>query len=293
MIGSATPGEIIQTDMGTSSVFDVGNISGFVSSELAEARTTHAACSFAWLGKRGYSSHYISREGPASLRVQEGQVQDLPLLSGRAQLDVTGLELLFRIGASEKFCWRVKRGEVLLKDVHLPEGVALAPGVKFTRPYVEASTKWDDVDTYLTAEKASELTGINLSKLEELYDWIGEIGMELDALYVSIGFELVDGKVEVARNPKNGEFVLIDGISLDELGVVKDGEHYGKNLLRHWLKENEPDWVTALKQAQEEYPEDKSMWPPCPPLPEEVMKLHVERYTLIADLLDGMVQTHY
>ena len=64
MIASAMPGEIIQTDMGTSSVFDVGNIAGFVSEELAKARTTQVACSFAWLGKRGYGSHYISREGP-------------------------------------------------------------------------------------------------------------------------------------------------------------------------------------------------------------------------------------
>ena len=293
MIGSATPGEIIQTDIGASSVFDVGNIIGFVSAELAKARTTQAACTFALLGLSGYKSHFISLEGPNSIRVQEGQVQDLPLLSGKAQLDVTGLELLFRIGASEKFCGRVERDEIPLESVLLPEGVVLKPGVKFTRPFVEASTKWDNVDAYLTAEQASSLTGIDLYELEELYDWVGEIGMELDTLYASIGFELVDGKVEVARNRENGDFILIDGISLDELGVMKDGEYYGKNLLRFWYKGMEPAWFASLQNAQKDFPDDKSKWPPCPPLPEEVKRCHVDRYVLVASLLDGMVQTHY
>lgn len=275
-----------------SSVFDVGHIPDFKSDDLARARTLQAASIFEYLALKEVSTHFRRLISPVSLHVDECQVQDKPLLSGQADYEMVGLEVLFRMGTSEKFCGRVKRGEIDFNSFEfLKQGQRLRPGVTFKKPYVEASTKWDDLDGYLTVKQASNLTDMSKKDVSRLYRWVGQIGQHLDDLFTELGYSLVDGKVEVARDKTTGGFILIDGISLDELGVMKGDEHWGKNLLRNEYKRNHPKWYAELEAAQEAYPKDKTKWPNCPPLSDEVKDLHVGRYAVAAEDLDKYVAT--
>lgn len=104
-------GLLQQVDRGLTSIFDRGVIPGFQSTTLARARTVQTACALKWLEHNGFHTHWhASQRWPEAeeLIVHEAQVGDLPLLSDRADLDVIGLELLFRVRASEKFCGRVE-----------------------------------------------------------------------------------------------------------------------------------------------------------------------------------------
>jgi len=227
------------------------------------------------------------------LVVEEAIVGDLPLLSGKANLKMIGLEMLFRVRASKKFCARVKRGEVIRPPDVWPPDRELEPNDLLFEPFVEASTKWEKVDRYLSPEEAAKYVDLTVYELFSLYQWVSRIAERLSELYGCIGATLIDGKVEVAKDIQTGEFVIIDGISLDELGVVYNGTEYGKNPLRNWYKENHPEWYQALQQAQKDHPDDPSKWPEYTPLDPEVAFGHVERYKFIASRLENVLSTYH
>jgi phosphoribosylaminoimidazole-succinocarboxamide synthase len=292
MVSSGTPGLIFQEDQGLTSVFDVGPIPGFQSDEIARARTKQTACAFAWLERLGVTTHWHNHEWTEArngLVVREAQVRDEPSLSGQVDADVIGLELLFRVRASEKFRGRVLRGEVVLPEDIWPSDQQLRAGDRLLRPFVEASTKWEKVDRYLTPEEASVHVALGQGTLIELYHWVSYVAGCLDKLYDLVQATLVDGKIEAALHRTSRKFVVIDGISLDELGVMYNDEHYGKNLLRDWYKENHADWYQALQKAQKEHRDESQYWPVYPPLDKELADKHVKHYTEMASMLESVV----
>ena len=134
------------------------------------AGTPPVSCGLELLARKGIPTHFLRREDETTIRVQECQVRDLPLVSGQAYADMVGLEILFRIRASKKFCDRVARGGVPSEKIYLPSGVELTPGVKFAKPFVEASTKWrEGGDIYLTDEEAAALKA-SAASVQELVD---------------------------------------------------------------------------------------------------------------------------
>lgn len=173
----------------------------------------------------------------------------------------------------------------------LPEGQVLQPGDRFVRPFVEASTKWEAVDRYLTPAEAAPYVKLGFEQLTELYQWVSAVAQLLDELYANAEAKLIDGKLEAALFRKTGAFVIIDGISLDELGVWYNGQQYGKNPLRDWYKATHPDWCRALQEAQKAHPDDPSQWPEYPPLDADVAAAHVARYSEMAALLQGVLHS--
>ena len=294
MIASGETGLLFQEDLGFTSIFDRGVIPDFQSDELARARTMQTACAFAWLEQNGFRTHWHKRKWSPSgkgLIVQEAKVGDKPLLSGETSLDVIGLEMLFRVRASKKFCGRVARGEV---DLPIDVWQSSTPPQRnelLSRPFVEASTKWEAVDRYLTPEEALNYVDLPIHSLHYLYRWVSQMAGYLNEFYWHAGATLIDGKVEVARCRQTDDFVLIDGISLDELGVRFDYQEFGKNPVRDWYKSNHPDWYAALQQAQEDYPDDPSKWPDYPAIDEKLAAEHVKRYRQMSSLLDGTLRT--
>ena len=289
LISSGTEGRLYQVDLGTSSVFDLGQMPHFVSARLAEARTLQAAAIFQRLQMYGIDTHFQKWVSLTGLLVSESQVGNKPLLSGRADHTMIGLEILFRWRISEKFLERIKAGEIDEADIQLAPFQRLQPGALLGVPYIEASTKWEKVDRYLQPAEAAKLTGLDTKMIEALFAWATGIARGLGSLFDDIGFDLVDGKLEVAYDARSEGFVLIDAITLDELGVIRNGKHYGKNLLRDYYRTEEREWYEQLQQAQRDHSADPSKWPTYPRLPKNIREMHVRRYVRVAELLDAHV----
>jgi phosphoribosylaminoimidazole-succinocarboxamide synthase len=92
----------------------------------------------------------------------------------------------------------------------------------------------------------------------------------LRAAFSNCGYELPDGKEEIALD-RNGKPMLIDVAgNLDENRIIHSatGALRSKDLIRThpilaaWKK-------SELDPAKAEYPNDKSKWPPYPLLPEK------------------------
>lgn len=286
------PGQIEMFDRGTSSVFDRGPMLDFVSPEIAIARTTQADAIFRLLEHYRIATHYIRRESDTSLLVHESRVNNLPLLSGKADAEMFGVEVLCRLRATKKFCERFARGEIPEAKLHrcLLPGTRLAPGVVFTIPYVEFSTKWrPGGDVYLSDAQAAELTGGSAIHIQQVLRLGEQIASILDKFTAETDYFLDDFKFEVAYVFGTTEFRIIDGITVDEMGMSKGGELYGKNPIRFYLEEEYPVWVTALRAAKAAYPEDKENWPAYPPLPEWLKLKQIKKYEEVAADWSGWV----
>ncbi|MCA9324550.1 hypothetical protein KDA23_00570, partial [Candidatus Saccharibacteria bacterium] len=237
------------------------------------------------------STHYIGRTSDTALRVRESQVQDLPLLSGAAFGDMIGLEVLCRVRASRKFCGRYQRGEIPKHKVLLSPGQFMQEGVKFKQPFVEFSTKWKlGGDDYLSDDAAATLTGQTAAEINEMIMLGDSVANIIDHFFWGIGFDVYDFKLEMARERGTGRLTVIDGLTLDEIVMYKDGQVYGKNSLRSYFEEHHSGWVELLNIAKKQHPEDKNEWPSYPPLPAKLKKSHVSQYQAVAANLSSRVE---
>lgn len=287
------PGRVEFVDSGDTSLFDLGAIPGFNSGLIARARIKQALGIFRWLERHGVPTHLIAPTGSGvSFIAQECRIGTKPLLSGVSEMRHTNLEVLVRNEASEKFLARVERGEVETEDLHLSTA-QLEVGVPFKCPFVEASSKWDSVDVYKTKAEAAVLAGLPMGLLGVLYAHAGQDAEIVFALFRALGYRPIDLKLEYAYNELSGQFILIDATTLDECGVMKDGEWYGKNPLRFWYKEQHPKWYAQLTAAQKAHPNDKSQWPtyPCP-LPDDLKRAHELKNIRFADELQRYMALH-
>lgn len=277
-------GVVEQVDRGTTSVNNYGAIPNFTSGKIRDARLSQMRTIFTLFKHHGISTHVVELGEGEGILVREVRVRDLPLLSPSLK-DVprqVGLEVLVRTRLSKKTIRRIEAGEIPRDQIVLAEGEEFVPGARLATPYVEFSAKWIDGDPYLSDRDAMIIGRMGSASLDKLRDFGARIGRILSEFCEKAGYDLVDFKIEVAIDPVTGDFMLIDALSLDEMGLMKDGVEYGKNPIRNYYKINHPDWVKALNEAIEAgLPKEE--WPKMPPLPEEEMQAHEVRYGWAAD----------
>lgn len=283
VLGTDVPGQCIIDDSGETSVANYGPIPDFKSRRVAQARLSQMRSFFTLLHCSGIPTHVISLDDRRGILVREVQVRDLPLLSPSA--DDTprqvGLEVLIRTRISDKFDGRIKRGEVSSEQIIVAEGEEVASNARLDVPYVEFSAKWIQGDPYLSDEQAMEIGELSSTELQRLRDFATRIGSVVAEFVSGCGYLPVDFKIEVAVDPRTGGFIMIDALTLDEMGLIYRAEQYGKNPLRSYYELKHPEWLISFKTAVHAgLP--KAEWPKMPSLPVEVMKSHEDRYAWAA-----------
>lgn len=283
VVGTNVPGQCVMEDTGDTSVLDYGPIPGFRSGRIRESRTSQMRSFFTLLHCGGIPTHVISLDDRRGILVREVQVQDLPLLSPPAPDTPrqVGVEVLIRTRISKKFLERIKRGEVDLNQIVLAEGEELTVGARLAVPYVEFSAKWIKGDPYLSDEQAMEIGELDSTELQTLRDFATRVGSIVAEFVSGCDYLPVDFKIEVAVDPRTGGFIMIDALTLDEMGLIYRAEQYGKNPLRSYYELKHPEWLIFFKTAVNAgLP--KAEWPKMPSLPVEVMQSHEDRYTWAA-----------
>lgn len=154
-------------------------------------------------------------------------------------LSMVPLELIVRNAAAGSF---VKR-------------FGVEKGKRFQRPLFETSFKNDALgDPLITQDEA-----IELEVLASDHDWYElksfalVINSHLTALFEMIGFQLVDFKIEVGRDPKTGDLVLADEISPDScrLWDLRTGEPFDKDRFRLDLGSVSEGYQAVLQRLKE------------------------------------------
>lgn len=169
-------------------------------------------------------------------------------------------------------------------------------GTRFSTPLVECTTKYEAKDRRLTDAEAIALAKLGSQSYRELCEFVANASSVLTNFFAEHGFKRVDGKWEIAmlylgQDFKGPDFMVVDSYSPDEMRLIgPDGRSYDKDPLRQWYDENFPEWVKRLKQAQEEWPNDKVKWPAYPPdiPPDSVLDDLVDRYTTVAKAIGAI-----
>lgn len=120
-------------------------------------------------------------------------------------------------------------------------------------PVIDFSTKLERGDRYLTYNEAQNIAGLTLSEWRNLNTFAQLIGLNLFVLHKKMGFELWDGKIEVAfieGVEGQREFMLVDSIGIDELRLLVNGKSFSKEFLREVYKESV--WFKNLEAAKVE-----------------------------------------
>ncbi len=193
------------------------------------------------------------------------------------------LEVIYRnsIPPGSSLLRRIEEGSVKPEDFGLKE---VKPGMKLERPIIDFSTKLEDVDRYVSADEAREISGLSDEEFERLV----EIAMKVDELITAevskAGLENEDGKLEFAVG-ENRKLMVVDAVGTpDECRFSFEGFEVSKELIRSYYRRTE--WYSKLKEVKGRDNWRKLAGEP-PRLNEEIRKLTSQIYMAICNEITG------
>ena len=270
------------------SVFDRGSspqeIPGF-----GVSRADCATASFAIARNAGIPTHYDSRPYARTLIVREFSVPGHDPLSGRTHGRVLPLEIIWRSTVEGSLLKRLDEGVISPRDLGFAKGVSIRRGVRLPRLFIECTTKFELVDRHVSIEEALDIAQISVGEWEQCTGLIQKLVPLLITAYRDLGFDLMDGKFEMAQH-RDGSFLFVDVFGTqDENRIVRiiDGEPYCKDLLR--MHPSIIRWRSELEEVKKEYPDDKSRWPQYPILPESFLSRVARRYRSVGRVYGASV----
>jgi len=193
------------------------------------------------------------------------------------------LEVIYRnsIPPGSSLLRRIEEGSVKPEDFGLKE---IKPGMKLEKPIIDFSTKLEDVDRYLSAEEAKEISGLN----DDEFDQLKMIALSIDELITTevskVGIENEDGKFEFALN-ENREIIVVDAVGTpDECRFSYDGFDVSKEILRSYYKRTE--WYKKIK-AVKGRPNWRDIVGVPPKLSDEIRRLTSQLYMSFCNEVTG------
>lgn len=200
------------------------------------------------------------------------------------------LEVICRHYVAGSMYDRIQSGEVKPERLGFPSGHKVQKGEKIPQPFVEFTTKLEEVDRPLSDEEAFKLSGLTQSEFAALKQAV----LDVDALIAKRcepqGLIHVDGKKEFGMNHKR-ELMIVDTFGTADEDRWWDKRLYenegktvelSKEMVRlHYRETGYHDELTAARKRGV----IKSEEPPIPALPPEftqkVTKLYEDLYTRI------------
>lgn len=251
---------------------------------IDKARAACACLGFAVAKQAGIRTHFLEQLSETAFLVQEFTVDRLPLLSGHGHGRVLPLEIIFRLKVEGSLYERLMSGEVSRKDVGLPVNAPIMRGMKLPKLYIECTTKLEKVDRPLSPAQALALARITNAEWLRIKETVTHLVLAVRPHYAARGWDIPDGKVEVALTHA-GEVVIVDTFfTQDENRIIKvsTGQLFSKDLIRVHFNANEPEWKMRFLEAKRKWPMDKAAWPEYPQLPHALVELVSLRYAEVA-----------
>ncbi|AEA47538.1 phosphoribosylaminoimidazolesuccinocarboxamide synthase [Archaeoglobus veneficus] len=287
------------------SVFDYGEMPDKINGKGASLCLI-SAYFFERLEKENVANHYVGIvEGDKAKRLEElespSNIMEVQLVRVIKPLKVNGydyspikaekanylipLEVIYRnvLPEGSSVFRRLEKGLITPEQLGL-EGMP-KPGQKLDKPIIEASTKLESEDRYITWEEAKEISGLSEEEIEELKSITMSVNEIITKVVSKVGIVNEDGKLEFAFDEKR-RLMVVDAIGTpDECRFSFEGMQISKEVLRHYYRRT--DWyrrVEALK-GQPDWRE-KAGTPPR--LPEELRMAVSEMYMACCNEITGI-----
>ena len=176
----------------------------------------------------------------------------------------------------------MQAGKISLADVGLTE--MPKAGEKLSRPFIEFTTKLEEIDRFITHDEARELAKLDLKQFDELKKLTLQVNEVISKHATAVGLTHADSKIELGIDD-SGKIIVVDTVGTpDENRFLLNEFHVTKQILRDYylVRGLEKD---VQKWAAENKP--RSTWPRPEPLPAEFIDLASQLYKSICNRWAG------
>ncbi len=162
------------------------------------------------------------------------------------------LEVIFRFSlpSGSSMIKKLKDDPGYLKTLPFPAQMAeqeIKPGVEFSFPIVELSTKLETEDRRISLAEALNASGLKAEQLEQVLLQTVWVAGFLKNEFSKLNLNLADGKLEWGIS-ENGDLFLVDAVGPDELRILKGGIQLSKEVLRHHYRKT--TWYSGIERAK-------------------------------------------
>ena len=237
----------------------------------------------------GIRTHFLGL--PAGNRMRVRRVAIIPEYDRIAPDErnfLIPLEVIARYYVAGSLRDRLKAGRIRPEEVGFPKGRMPAYGEPLPRPFVEVTTKLENVDRELTTEEALRISKLRRAEFDDLVRAVLKIDDRVNADVRKRGLIHADGKKEFAMD-EDRRLMLVDTFGTADEDRFWDAEAYGRGehveLSKEYVRQyyREIGYHKALMEARAAgRPE-----PDIPPLPADVTKRVSDLYVGLFERLTG------
>jgi phosphoribosylaminoimidazole-succinocarboxamide synthase len=183
------------------------------------------------------------------------------------------LEVIYRnsLPAGSSVFRRLKEGSLKLDEIGLTQ--MPEPNDVLSPPILDASTKLEVTDRYLSWQEAQEISGLADDEITEVKNVTSKINDLITQQVSQVGLVNEDGKVEFGYD-QNRDLILVDILGTpDECRFTYEGLPVSKEVARIYYRNT--DWYLEVEKAKKE---DRANWKslistPPPNLPARLFEL--------------------
>ena len=237
----------------------------------------------------GIRTHFLRLQGGNRMRVRRVQViSDYSKITPKTKNFLIPLEVIARYFVAGSLHDRIKEGRIRPDAVGFPKGHVPSYGEALPEPFVELTTKLEEVDRELTTAEALRISKLSRAEYGSLVEAVLRIDERLGADVRKRGLLHVDGKKEFAMD-RNRELMLVDTFgTADEdrfwdLAAYEKGEkvELSKEFVRQYYRRT--GYHKTLMDARSAGKPE----PEIPPLPPDVTKQVSDLYVGLFERLAG------
>ncbi|MBQ2762764.1 MAG: phosphoribosylaminoimidazolesuccinocarboxamide synthase [Candidatus Methanomethylophilaceae archaeon] len=285
--------EVYAVDENTLEFVFTDNISVFdkiIPSQVPRKGESLCRTSIYWfnlLASKGIKSHFVEYLPPNRMRVKRFNIiEDYDQIHEDTVNYLIPLEVICRHYAAGSLLDRVAKGKIKVEDLGFEPGHVLVKGEKLPKPYLETTTKLEDVDRELDETEAKDIAGLSDADYQFILDTVVSIDKIMAEEAAKRNLIHCDGKKEFGYD-ENRNLMIIDTFgTLDEdrwwdAAAYEAGkiEELSKEMVRQHYRST--GYHAELMEAREKgLPE-----PDIPALPQEIIdqvaKLYADMYERI------------
>lgn len=285
--------EVYAVDENTLEFVFTDNISVFdkiIPSQVPRKGESLCRTSIYWfnlLASKGIKSHFVEYLPPNRMRVKRFNIiEDYDQIHEDTVNYLIPLEVICRHYAAGSLLDRVAKGKIKVEDLGFEPGHVLVKGEKLPKPYLETTTKLEEVDRELDETEAKDIAGLSDADYQFILDTVVSIDKIMAEEAAKRNLIHCDGKKEFGYD-ENRNLMIIDTFgTLDEdrwwdAAAYEAGriEELSKEMVRQHYRST--GYHAELMEAREKgLPE-----PDIPALPQEIIdqvaKLYADMYERI------------
>lgn len=285
--------EVYAVDENTLEFVFTDNISVFdkiIPSQVPRKGESLCRTSIYWfnlLASKGIKSHFVEYLPPNRMRVKRFNIiEDYDQIHEDTVNYLIPLEVICRHYAAGSLLDRVAKGKIKVEDLGFEPGHVLVKGEKLPKPYLETTTKLEEVDRELDEAEAKDIAGLSDADYQFILDTVVSIDKIMAEEAAKRNLIHCDGKKEFGYD-ENRNLMIIDTFgTLDEdrwwdAAAYEAGkiEELSKEMVRQHYRST--GYHAELMEAREKgLPE-----PDIPALPQEIIdqvaKLYADMYERI------------